>query len=292
MSVKAVAAVSTLLFAGLFAAFLLPRHEVPPRTIRVSAAPAAQPVVTGVKGDAGPIASRGVVLQTTPPMNGAEHGEDRASASTESAVIGSDIDDQVTLREVLETLDEIFAAVALVSSDSGEGALDANADGVLDGTENAEVRTVSIGSPAWREHLIAQGIDPDAPAYAEARAMWTPPPTEPDHSLNDAAAEIERIEAKHKVPSGQLKSLARLTSLSEELVFDVYTDGKGALAVSELVGVQDDAVQVEGFLIFELIRTGTGVYVIQDVDIEEYDGAVEEINRYLEQSGGSLLVPE
>lgn len=85
-------------------------------------------------------------------------------------------------------------------------------------------------------------------------------------------------------PDRQSGELEHLMSYHEDLPFDVYASRTKALAVSSLVGVKDKPDPPEGYLLFFLTRQGAGPWLIEDIDYNQYDKAVEQIAEFLRRS--------
>ena len=86
----------------------------------------------------------------------------------------------------------------------------------------------------------------------------------------------------------------RLVTASSDVAFDIYGDVRHALAVSELIGLTEGGPEDEtGFLVFTLLKTEDGEWLIDDIDYENHEGAVGEIDRFLLMfKSAEMLTPQ
>lgn len=92
--------------------------------------------------------------------------------------------------------------------------------------------------------------------------------------------------------ANQAGELRQLVSDSEELPFDIYADDRTALAVSSEVGLTDKPRQPTVYLVITLQKGEAGDWLISDIDGEDFDGAVDEIDRFLEKSNNGRLITD
>lgn len=101
-----------------------------------------------------------------------------------------------------------------------------------------------------------------------------------------AANDTERAAAVAKPASAvvsQMEEMSQAQISPKDLLFEVLADEAHAIAVSELVSVErPNGRTEEGFLLFFLDKSDSGVWLIDDIDFETGESGSEELDRFLE----------